>query len=88
MDRDDIMPTEFVLYNASEDKLFENKSKKEKEQILPEMVRDALIYGYKPVARKYYTYPATVRRWVRIYQEYGEEGLKLNKRRTGNKEGK
>ena len=75
------MPTEFVLYNASEKDLFENKTKEEKERILPEMVREALLYGYKPIARKYYTYPSTVRRWVRIYQEYGLDGLKLNKKR-------
>lgn len=80
------MPTEFVLYNVDKKDLFDNKSKEEKEMLLPEMVREALIYGYKPVARKYCTYPATVRRWVRIYQEYGEKGLKLNKRRKSSYE--
>ncbi len=76
-----IMPTEFVLYNAREEDLFENKTKEEKEKLLPIMVKEALIYGYKPIARKYYTYPSTVRRWVRVYQEYGEDGLKLNQKR-------
>lgn len=79
---DDYMSTEFRLYNVEEKELFDNKTKVEKEQILLEMVECALAYGYKPTARKYSTYPATVRRWVKIYKQYGKSGLKLNKRRN------
>lgn len=76
------MPTEFKLYNVEKGDLFDNKSKIEKEEILLEMVECAIKYGYKPTARKYKTYPSTVRRWVKVYKQYGKSGLKLNKRRN------
>ena len=71
------MATEFRLYNIKKEDLFCNKSKEEKERILPLMVEYALEHGNKPAARYYNTYPSTVRRWVRIYKEKGKEGLKL-----------
>lgn len=73
------MPTEYVLYYTDEKDLFKNKTKEEKEKILPEMVKYALKYGNKPAARKYFTYPATVRNWVKKYNELGLEGLKMKK---------
>ena len=70
------MPTEFKLYDVKKEDLFSKKNKNEKEKILKEMVEFALKYGNKPAARKYNTYPSTVRRWVRIYNEFGNDGLK------------
>jgi len=71
------MPTEFILYYEKEEDLFKNKTKEEKEKILPEMVEYAIRYGNKPAARKYCTYPSTVRKWVKKYQEFGIDGLKI-----------
>lgn len=73
------MATEFRLYNVDEKDLYSKKSASEREKILLEMVEMALQKGYKPTARKYNTYPSTVRRWVRKYQSGGKEALKLTK---------
>lgn len=73
------MPTEYVLNYTNEKELFKNKTKEEKEKILPELVEYALKYGNKPAARKYFTYPSTIRNWVKKYQEFGLEGLKIKK---------
>lgn len=63
------MPTEYILQYTDEKQLLKNKTKDEKEKILPELVQYAIKYGNKPAARKYFTYPSTVRRWVRKYKE-------------------
>lgn len=60
------MSTEFHLYNVDKKDLYKNKSKNEKELIRIEMVKYASLYGIKPAARKYNTYPKTVRKWVQI----------------------
>lgn len=73
------MPTEYVLNYDDESQLFRNKTIEEKEKILPDLVEFALKYGNKPAARKYFTYPSTIRNWVRKYNELGLEGLKLKK---------
>ena len=73
------MATEFMLYNVDEKDLFKNRSKDEREEMLLEMVLYALKYGNKPAARKYNTYPSTIRRWVSKYKEFGEEGLKYKR---------
>ena len=44
-----------------------------------EIVKMAPERGIKPTARYYKTYPSTVRNIMRIYEEKGEEGLKLKK---------
>ena len=41
-----------------------------------QMVQDALKYGIKPCARHYQTTVKTVRKWVKRYQLYKEDGLK------------
>ena len=66
------MATDFKLYNVEENDLYVNKPKEEKEKIREEMVKMALQRGIKPTARYYNTYPATVRRWVKIYEERGK----------------
>lgn len=71
------MSTEFRLYGIAKEDLYENKTKEEKEKIIPEMVKYAMEHGNKPAARYFNTYPATVRRWVKRYKEKGKEGLKL-----------
>lgn len=76
------MATEFMLYNVEEKDLFRNKPKEEREKLLLEMVEYALKYGNKPAARKYNTYPSTIRRWIKIYNEYGPEGLKYQNKST------
>lgn len=69
------MSTEFKLYNVDKQDLYGNKTKKEREELLYEMVLYALNYGIKPCARKYNTYPQTIRKWVNIYKEKGKDGL-------------
>lgn len=73
------MSTEFKLYNVKKEDLFSSKTKKEREALLYEMVLYALDYGIKPCARKYNTYPQTVRKWVNIYKKNGKEGLKYKR---------
>lgn len=73
------MPTPFFIIYKDEDELYKNKTKEEKERLLPEIVEYAKKHGNKPAARKYKTYPSTVRRWVRIAEEYGIESLKYKK---------
>lgn len=70
------MPTEFRLYGIEKENLYGHKTKKERESILYEMVQYALQNGIKPAARKYNTYPTTIRRWIQKYKEGGKEALK------------
>ncbi len=69
------MSTEFKLYNVDDEDLYRNKSPKEKFEIRKQMIVMAKERGIKPTARYFNTYPATVRRIIRLYNENGEEGL-------------
>lgn len=69
----------FKLYNVEKSDMYANKPEDEKEKIRIEMVKMALDRGVKPSARYYKTYPSTVRKWLKIYKEQGEEGLKIKK---------
>lgn len=69
------MSTEFKLYNVDDEDLYRNKSPKEKFEIRKKMIVMAKKRGIKPTARYFNTYPATVRRIIRLYNEKGEEGL-------------
>ena len=69
------MSTEFKLYNVEEKDLYCNKTKEEKTEILYEMVQSALKRGIKPTARKFNTYPGTVRRWLNKFKTGGKEAL-------------
>lgn len=69
------MSTEFKLYNVNDEDLYRNKSPKEKFEIRKKMIVMAKERGIKPTARYFNTYPATVRRIIRLYNEKGEEGL-------------
>lgn len=69
------MSTEFKLYNVNDEDLYRNKSPKEKFEIRKQMVVMSKERGIKPTARYFNTYPATVRRIIRLYNEKGEEGL-------------
>ena len=69
------MSTEFKLYNVDDEDLYRNKSPKEKFEIRKQMIVMAKERGIKPTARYFNTYPATVRRITRLYNEKGEEGL-------------
>lgn len=73
------MPTEFTLKDIKKKDLYQKKTKSEREKLLIEMVEYALKYGNKPAARYFNTYPSTVRRWVKIYNEEGINGLKFKK---------
>ena len=73
------MSTPYFIIYENEEELYKNKTREEKEKILPEMVEYALKHGNKPTARKFRTYPSTVRRWVRIYNEYGKDALKIKR---------
>lgn len=69
------MSTEFKLYNVNDEDLYRNKSPKEKFEIRKQMIAMAKEREIKPTARYFNTYPATVRRIIRLYNEKGEEGL-------------
>ncbi len=69
------MSTEFKLYNVNDEDLYRNKSPKEKFEIRKQMIVMVKERGIKPTARYFNTYPATVRRIIRLYNEKGEEGL-------------
>lgn len=63
------MATEFKLYNVNKEDLYVNKSKTEKEAIRKQMVEMAKTRGIKPTARYYNTYPSTVRRYLKKWEE-------------------
>ena len=63
------MPTEFKLYNVIKKDLYAKKSKQEKELLHVEMIKMAKERGIKPTARYFNTYPATVRRYLKKYEE-------------------
>lgn len=63
------MSTEFKLYNVKKEDMYSSKSIEEKNDIRRKMVEEAKIRGVKPTARKYNTYPATVRRWIKRFKE-------------------
>lgn len=69
------MSTEFKLYNVDDEDLYRNKSPKEKFEIRKQMIVMAKERKIKPTAGYFNTYPATVRRIIRLYNEKGEEGL-------------
>lgn len=74
------MPTPYFIIYKDEKELYKNKTKEEKEKILPELVHYAKTHGNKPAARKYRTYPSTVRRWVKLYDEFGIEALTFKRK--------
>ena len=63
------MSTEFKLYNVKKEDMYSSKSIEEKNDIRRKMVEEAKIRGVKPTARKYNTYPSTVRRWIKRFEE-------------------
>lgn len=69
------MSTEFKLYNVSDEDLYKNQPPEEKTRMRKEMVVMAKERGIKPTARYFNTYPSTVRRIIKIYDEKGPEGL-------------
>lgn len=73
------MATEYKIYYNDETELYNNKTKEEKEKIRLEIVKMAPERGIKPTARYFKTYPSTVRKIMKIYEEKGEEGLKLKR---------
>lgn len=62
------MSTEYKLYNVDKKDLYISKTKEEKEIIRKKVIEEAKIRGIKPTARKYSTYPQTVRRWIKKYE--------------------
>lgn len=71
------MSTEFYIYDdVKEEDLYVNKSPEEQEKIRIMAVEYAIEHGNKPSARKFNTYPSSVRKWRRKFEEKGIEGLK------------
>ena len=62
------MSTEYVLYYIDEKDLYKNQTKEKKAQLEPEIVKMAKERGIKPTARYFYTYPSTIRRIVKQYE--------------------
>lgn len=73
------MSTEFKLYNVSDEDLYKNKTPEKKAKIRIEMVKMAKERGIKPTARYFNTYPSTVRRAIKTYEEKGLDGLIVKK---------
>ena len=63
------MSTEFRLYDVDDKDLYRNKSKEEKEALKPKIIETAKKRGIKPTARYFNTYPSTVRRIIKEYEE-------------------
>ena len=68
------MSTEFNLYNVKEEDLYVNKTKEEKMLLQQEMVVMAKERGIKPTARYFNTYPSTVRKYLRKYEQKSNQG--------------
>ena len=62
------MSTEFKLYNVDEKDLYVNQTLEDKMIIRKKIVEEAKVRGVKPTARKYDTYPLTVRRWIKKFE--------------------
>lgn len=67
------MSTKFKLYNVEKKDLYVNKTREEKELIQEKMAKMALERGIKPTARYFNTYPPTVRKYLKKYQEKQKE---------------
>lgn len=67
------MSTPYRLYNVEKKDMYAYKPKEEKIKIRKEMALMALEKGVKPTARYYKTYPKTVRKWLRVYEEENKE---------------
>lgn len=63
------MATEFKLYGVVEDELYANKTKEEKQELQKKMVKMAKGRGIKPTARYFKTYPSTVRRYLKKFEQ-------------------
>ena len=63
------MSVEYKIYYTDERDLFVNKTKEEKDKLRPPKAKMAKERGIKPTARYFYTYPSTVRRILRKYEE-------------------
>lgn len=63
------MSVEYKLYDVPKEEKYGSKSTEEKKKIRKEMVKMANEKGIKPTARYYKTYPQTVRRWVKKFNE-------------------
>lgn len=63
------MSVEYKIYYTDERDLFVNKTKEEKDKLRPQIAKMAKERGIKPTARYFYTYPSTVRRILRRYEE-------------------
>lgn len=74
------MPTPFFIYeNVKKEDLYVNKSEEEKENIRIMAVDYAIKHGNKPAARKYNTYPSSIRNWRKKYERDGITGLRNSK---------
>ena len=62
------MPTEFRLYNVDDKDLYKNQTKERKEELKPQIVEMAKLRGIKPTARAFNTYPGTVRRIIKEFE--------------------
>ena len=59
--------TEFKLYDVDPKDLYINQSKETKKQLREQMYDMAKIRGIKPTARAFNTYPSTVRRILKKF---------------------
>ena len=63
------MSKEFYLSEDIEEKdLYVNKSEEEKKEIRILAVKYAIKHGNKPAARKFNTYPSSIRNWRKKFQ--------------------
>ena len=59
--------------------LYRNKSKEEKEALKPKIIEMAKERGIKPTARYFNTYPATVRRIIKEYEDKESNSICVKK---------
>lgn len=74
------MSKEFYISDEIEKKdLYVNKTKEEQEKIRIMAVKYAIEHGNKPAARKFNTYPSSIRNWRKKYERNGIESLRIKK---------
>ena len=61
------MSTEFKLYDVEKKDLYNNQSSAKKKKLRMEIYEMAKLRGIKPTARAFNTYPGTVRRILKRY---------------------
>ena len=63
------MPVKFRLHNVEKKDLYGSQPKAKREEMHPQIIEMAKTKGVKPAARYFNTYPSTVRRILKKYDD-------------------